>query len=336
MANILLVDDEIQMLRLLEQTLARDEHTCALAKSAAEARKLLKSQTFELVVCDVNIPGESGTDLASFIGSEYRDTAVVIVTAADDPKTVEAAIDSGTYGYILKPFNANELIINVRNILRRRKLEIANRMYRQDLEKMVVERTGKLEKALSGIIQVIVRMAEARDPYTAGHQKRVASLAVAIARDLGVSQKELEGIQVAGMIHDLGKISVPAEILSKPTILTDIEIALIRTHPKSGYQIMEDIDFPWAVGKIVLQHHEKMDGSGYPDGIKGEDILQEARIICVADVVEAMASHRPYRPALGIDAALDEISTNRGKLYDPAVVDSCLKIFWDGNFTFEQ
>jgi len=323
------------MLRLLAQTLSKDGHVCATARNGAEARKQLAQKTFELALCDVHIKGESGIDLAAFIGTNYGNTAVIIVTASDDPKTADAAIESGTYGYILKPFNASELIINVRNILRRRKLEIANRMYRKDLELMVAERTGKLEKALDGIIQVIVRMSEARDPYTAGHQKRVSSLAVAIAKDLGMSQKEIEGIMMAGMIHDIGKISIPAEILSKPSKLTEIEFALIKTHPKIGYMIMQDVEFPWSIAQIVAQHHEKMDGSGYPDGLKGDGILPEARIVCVADVVEAMASHRPYRPALGIDAALDEIARNRGIFYDPAVADTCVKIFWDGKFAFE-
>ncbi len=335
MANILLIDDEEQMLRLLGQTLARDGHVCATAKNAAEARKQLAQGHFELALCDVHIKGESGTELAAYIGANYGDTAVIIVTASDDQKTADAAIESGTYGYILKPFNSSELIINVRNILRRRKLEIANRMYRKDLELMIAERTGKLEKALSGIIQVIVRMSEARDPYTAGHQKRVSELAVAMAREMGMTQRDIEGIQMAGMIHDIGKISIPAEILSKPSKLTEIEFALIKTHPKIGFMIMQDVEFPWSIAQIVAQHHEKMDGSGYPDKLAGDAILPEARIVCVADVVEAMASHRPYRPSLGIDAALDEISRNRGTLYDPAVVDTCVKIFWDGKFSFE-
>lgn len=335
MANILLIDDEEQMLRLLEKTLERDGHVCSTARNGADARKQLAQRTFELALCDVHIRGESGTDLAAFIGANYGDTAVIIVTASDDPGTADAAIESGTYGYILKPFNTSELIINVRNILRRRKLEIANRMYRKDLERMVIERTAKLEKALDGIIQVIVRMSEARDPYTAGHQKRVSALAVAIGKELGVSEKELEGILMAGMIHDIGKISIPAEILSKPSKLTDIEFALIKTHPKIGYVIMQDVDFPWSIAQIVVQHHERMNGSGYPDGLKGDAIIPAARIICVADVIEAMASHRPYRPSLGIDAALDEISGNRGTLYDSAVVDTCVKIFWDGKFAFE-
>ncbi|MBW1768368.1 MAG: HD domain-containing protein [Deltaproteobacteria bacterium] len=259
----------------------------------------------------------------------------MILTAIDDPKTADAAIEAGTYGYIIKPFNPNELIINIRNALRRRKLEIANRLYRQDLEQIVEDRTVRLQGALEGIIHAMTRTVEARDPYTAGHQQRVATLAVAIAMEMNIPQDQIEGIRMAGMIHDLGKISVPAEILSKPTRLTDIEFALIKAHPRVGYDILQEIDFPWPIALMVLQHHEKINGSGYPQGLSGEDILLEARILCVADVVEAMASHRPYRPALGIEKALDEISKNRKVLYDPEVADACLRLFKEKGFEFE-
>ena len=335
MASILIVDDEEQMRRLLNQTLSKHGYTCTLAANGMEARKCLDEQTFDLALCDVNMPGESGIDLARHIGAEYGDTAVIMVTAVDDSKTADAAIESGTYGYVLKPFNTNELIINIRNVLRRRKLEIANRMYRQDLEQMVEERTAKLKRALEGIIQAMTRTVEARDPYTAGHQRRVANLAAAIATEMNLTKDRIEGIRMAGMIHDLGKISVPAEILSKPGRLTEIEFALIKTHSMAGYNIIADIEFPWPIAQMVLQHHEKMNGTGYPQGLSGEDILLEARILCVADVVEAMVSHRPYRPALGTDVALDEISSNRGVLYDPRVADACLKMFKEGGFKFE-
>ncbi len=152
---------------------------------------------------------------------------------------------------------------------------------------------------------------------------------------MGIPKDQIEGVRMAGMIHDLGKISVPAEILSKPTRLTDIEFALIKTHSQIGYDILQDIDFLWPIAQMVLQHHEKMNGSGYPQGLSGEDILPESRILCVADVVEAMASHRPYRPALGIEKALKEIQQNRGTLYDPEVADACLKIFNEKGFEFE-
>ncbi|MCX5826169.1 MAG: HD domain-containing protein [Deltaproteobacteria bacterium] len=185
----------------------------------------------------------------------------------------------------------------------------------------------KLRKTLGGTIQVISRTVEMRDPYTAGHQRRAADLARAIATEMGISADRTDFVRIAGTIHDIGKISVPAEILSKPTKLTDIEFRLIKAHAQAGYDILKNIEFPWPVADVILQHHERMDGSGYPQGIKGDDILLESRILAVADVVESMASHRPYRPALGIDAALEEITKNRGTLYDPRVVDICLRLF---------
>ena len=336
MVNILVVDDEEQIRRLLNRILSGVDYTCTLAVDVSEARECLARQSFDLVLCDVNMPGESGIDLARHIASDYADTAVIILTAMDDPKTVDAAIAAGTYGYIIKPFNPSELIINIRNALRRRKLEIVNRTYQQDLEQMVKERTVKLQGAFEGIIQAVVRMVESRDPYTAGHQQRVADLAVAIAREMNLPENQVEGIRMAGSIHDLGKISVPAEILSKPGQLTDIEFALIKTHPRVGYDIIADIEFSWPIAQIVLQHHERMDGSGYPQGLSGQDILIEARILCVADVVEAMASHRPYRSALGIDAALGEITDNVGKRYDPEAVDAVLRLFREKGFTFDR
>ena len=335
MAKILVVDDEEQIRRLINRTLSGTEYTCTLAADGAEARKCLDEQTFDLVLCDVMMPGESGIDLTRHIAATHGDTAVIMLTGVDDPKTADAAIEAGTYGYIIKPFNPNELIINIRNALRRQKLEIANRMYRQDLEKMVAERTSQLKKALDGIIQAIASTVEIKDPYTAGHQLRVASLAFAIAKEMGLSEDQAEGVRVAGTIHDLGKISVPAEILSRPGQLTEIEFGIIKTHPETGYDILKDMKFPWPLAQIVLQHHEKMDGSGYPQGLSGEDILLEARILVVADVVEAMASHRPYRPAIGTDAALEEISKNKGTLYDRDVVDACLKLFNEKGFKFE-
>jgi len=175
---------------------------------------------------------------------------------------------------------------------------------------------------------------EERDPYTAGHQRRTTDLAVAIAKEMGLSKHQIKGIQMAGFIHDIGKISIPAEILSKPGRLNEAEILLIRRHPQVGYDILKKIDFPWPVDLIVLQHHEKMDGSGYPQGLSGKEALVEARILCVADVVETIASHRPYRPGLGLDKALEDITKNRGILFDPHVVDACLALFQNKNFQF--
>jgi len=192
-----------------------------------------------------------------------------------------------------------------------------------------------LRKALNGIIQAMAAAVEIRDPYTAGHQRRVADLARTIAREMGLAKEQVDGVRMAGIVHDLGKISIPAEILSKPIRLNEIEFALIKTHPEVGYEILKDIDFPWPVALTVRQHHERINGSGYPQGLTGEEMLLEARILAVADVVEAIASHRPYRPAHGITVALEEIEKNQGVLYDPEVVEICLRLFRKGRFTFE-
>jgi HD-GYP domain-containing protein (c-di-GMP phosphodiesterase class II) len=192
-----------------------------------------------------------------------------------------------------------------------------------------------LRKSLEESIQAISDTVEMRDPYTAGHQRRVAKLAVAMANDLGLPKDEIHGIQLAAGIHDLGKIRVPAELLTRPGKLTDIEFSLIKTHAQAGYDILKGIEFPWPIANMVLQHHERLDGSGYPQGLKGDQILAGSRILAVADVLETMASHRPYRPALGIDLALKEIERGRGTVYDPAVVDACLKLFRQERFAFQ-
>jgi PAS domain S-box-containing protein len=184
-----------------------------------------------------------------------------------------------------------------------------------------------LRNSFGATVQVMVAAVESRDPYTAGHQLRAANLACAIAGEMGLPQDKIEGLQMAGAIHDIGKLSIPSEILTKPTRLTDIEFSLIKEHPRIGYEMLKDVESPWPLAQIVYQHHERMDGSGYPRNLKGDEILLEARIMAVADVVEAMGSHRPYRATLGIEAALEEIKNNKGTLYDNAVVDACLKLF---------
>ena len=190
----------------------------------------------------------------------------------------------------------------------------------------------KLKKTMDATIETVSKIIEVKDPYTAGHQQRVSQLAIAIAKELNLSQDKVEGIRIASLIHDIGKIGLPTEILSKPTKLTDTEFNLIKEHSQKGYDILKSIDFAYPVDQIVLQHHEKINCTGYPNKIKGDKILLEAKIIGVADVVEAMSSHRPYRPALGIDRALEEILKNKGILYDPGVVDACLKLFKEKGF----
>jgi len=206
---------------------------------------------------------------------------------------------------------------------------------RKQAEHKIKQGYKKLQRTMEATIYTVSKIIETRDPYTAGHQNTVSQLAVAIAQEMKLSEDKIEGIRIAALVHDIGKINIPAEILSKPSKLNGMEFSLIKNHPKVGYDILRKIDFSWPVAKIVLHHHEKIDGSGYPQGLKGEKILLEAKIIGVADVVEAMSSHRPYRPALGIDKALEEISQNRGILYDSEVVDVCLKLFKEKSFKFK-
>ena len=217
-------------------------------------------------------------------------------------------------------FSATNVIAN---IIKRKRLDT-------DLEKTV----EKLRNSLGGSINSMVMLAETRDPYTAGHQKRVADLARAIADEMKLPKEKVENLRMASTIHDIGKISIPAEILSKPSRLNDLEFNLIKGHPQVGFDILIK-NFPSPIPEIILQHHERMDGSGYPLGIKGNDILIEARILAVADVVEAMTNHRPYRPALGIDKALEEINKNKGIFYDPQVVDTCMRLFKESRFHFK-
>ena len=228
----------------------------------------------------------------------------------DDIKTTETEIGDKVISLTFAPI-VEKGFVNVYG------LDITQRKHAEE----------RVKKTLDETIETVSRIVEVKDPYTAGHQQKVSQLTTAIAKELNLSPDKIEGIRIASLIHDIGKISLPTEILSKSTTLSNIEFSLIKEHSRIGYGILKAIDFSYPVASIVLQHHEKINGTGYPGGLKGDEILLEAKIICIADVVEAMSSHRPYRPALGIDKALEEISQNKGILYDPEVVDACLRLF---------
>lgn len=339
LVNILVIDDEVQIRMFLRELLESYGYTCAGAGNSVEARNLFKEREFDLVLCDINLPGENGLDLAKSLREAKPDTAVIMVTGIDDSDLAEAALDFGAYGYLVKPVQINEVLINVSNAIRRRKLEIQNKRYQQALQQQVAERTSKLNKTLSDlrrafddIVHVIALTGEMKDAYTAGHQQRVAELACAIAKEMGLPYEMGESLRLVGMIHDLGKIAIPADILAKPTRLRPTEYELIKDHPRLGYEVLSTVEFLKPVAEIVLQHHERLDGSGYPLGLVGDQIRMEARIIAVADVVEAMFSHRPYRPGLGIDAALEEIESHAGRTYDPEVAAACLRLFREKGF----
>lgn len=342
MKNILIVDDEEPIRQLICDILEMEGYTCGMAADTNEARDCLEQGEFELILSDINMPGESGLDFMRYVFDHYNDIAAIMVTAMDDPQVAEAVFEIGVYDFITKPVTRSSVLISVTNALHRRELELSNKVYRDGLEKMVAERTTSLEKTmdqlrktLDSVIQTIALTVETRDPYTAGHQRRVADLARAMAVEMNLSNESIEGTYLSGVIHDLGKISIPAEILSKPGRLTENEFNLIKDHPQTGFDILKGFEFPWPIAKMILQHHERYDGSGYPQGLKKEDILLESRILAVADVVEAIASHRPYRPSLGIEIALKEISKGAGTVYDPDVTQICLDLFKNETFDFK-
>ncbi len=239
-------------------------------------------------------------------------------------------------GIVDKQKNLIGYFLMISDITAARQAEEQQKNAHADLELRVEERTRKLSEAMRGTIEAIAMTAEMRDPYTSGHQRRVATLAKVMAEKLGWSEDKVEGIYMAGLIHDIGKIKVPSDILCYPGRLTEAEFSIIKPHPKIGYDILKGIDFPWPLAEIVLQHHERLDGSGYPNGLSGDQILKKASILAVADVMEAMSSHRPYRPALGTNCALEELTSNRGILYDPDAVDICVTLFTKDKFSFTE
>ena len=328
--HILVVDDEEAIRNLTQEGIKRAGYECSIARNGEEALKVLGERNVDVVITDIMMPGLNGVGLTKIIKEKY-DSDVIIMTGYIEDFSYEMVIGKGASDFIEKPAGIRELIVRLKRVLRERAVLAERNRAEQRLQHSL----EKLRRAMEGIVQAMAVTVEKRDPYTAGHQRRVANLACAIAKEMGLSADQIDGIRMAGVIHDLGKIAVPAEILSKPTRLTDIEFSLIKTHAQAGYEMLNTIDFPWPIAQMVHQHHERIDGSGYPKGLSGEDILLEARILGVADVVEAIASHRPYRPARGIDKALDEILQNKGTLYDPEVVNACLKVLSEKGFKFE-
>jgi putative two-component system response regulator len=222
------------------------------------------------------------------------------------------------------------------------RLEAENLRYRERMEELVIDRTAalqeresRLQRVMDGSVEAITSAIEIRDPYTAGHERRVARLAAAIARRLGVSEIQERGIEITGFLHDIGKIAVPAEILSKPGKLNECEFGIIKAHPQVGYDILRKIDFFWPVADTTLQHHERLNGSGYPKGLTGSGIIFEARVLAVADVVEAMSSPRPYRPAMPMELVIQQVTKDRGILFDANAVDACCELITSGKFRFE-
>ena len=254
----------------------------------------------------------------------YNSLTKTQAALAESHKALEVRVNERTHELILQTAENKRRAIDL--AIANKALIFENKEKEKRAEELAIANHG-WKNALMHTVDVIVNLGEMRDPYTAGHEKRVAEIAVAISAELGFDGNRQQGMHIVGCLHDIGKINIPAEILSKPGKLTDIEYSLVKGHAQAGYDVLAHIDFPWPMAEVVLQHHERLDGTGYPRGLKGEEIIIEARILAVADVVEAMASHRPYRAGLGIDKALDEIIRGSGIAYDVTVVDACHKLF---------
>ncbi len=328
MKKILLVDDDQNILSAYER-LSGKKFTVATVNSACEGIAALRERDpFAVLVSDYRMPIMDGISFFSLARQIAPTGRRILLTGHADPEGAISAINEGhVFRLLTKPCPGDVLLDNVTAAAEQYRLnaerEEADKTLRYKLTKM----TGEFKNTFKNTIQSINLLIEKRDPYTACHQRKVAYLAVALARGMGLAEEQIEGLKMAAMVHDIGKIYVPAAILNKPGKLNKIEFSLVKNHPQVGYEILQLINFPWPAKEIVLQHHERLNGSGYPQGLKGEEILFAARILSVADVVEAMLSLRPYKRAFALNETLDEISQNAGILYDEKVVDTCLTLF---------
>ncbi len=331
MPAVLVVDDEKEIGLLLQNALQREGFDCQCAFSGLQALAMMDKKAYDVVVTDIKMPGMDGLSLCRKIRSAY-DSDVMVLTGFGLDFTYEQIISMGAADFLVKPVSNSELAARVKRILAERR----SRSGRLEALAELRQQLEKFRRAMEGIVQAMSVAVEMRDPYTAGHQQRVAELAGAIAREMGLDRETVYGLEMASRIHDLGKITVPAEILSKPGRLSGLEYELIKNHVRAGYDILKEIEFPWPIAQIILQHHERLDGSGYPGGLEGDAILPEARILAVADVFETIASHRPYRPSLGVRKALAELAEGQGVRYDSDAVKVCLMLVRDKGFVFRR
>lgn len=335
--NILVVDDEEAIRRLIGYLLSSHGYPVDFAADAREARKKLEAQPFALMLCDVNMPGESGMDLVRDILAEQPHTAAIMITGLDSPVLANAAIEVGAFGYIIKPFESNEVLINVANALRRRRLEVENRLHRENLEDIVRTRTVALQQALDWLersekelrlsreetIQRLAIAAEFRDSSTARHIHRMSHYCELLARRSGLSPDRCDLIRTASPMHDIGKIGTPDHVLLKPGKFTQEEFGVIAQHAEIGYRILSgsDAELLKVAAVIAYTHHERFDGTGYPRGLKGETIPIEGRIASIADAFDALTTQRVYKPAFEIGHAIELMLKHRGEHFDPELLD---------------
>jgi putative nucleotidyltransferase with HDIG domain len=324
--KILAVDDEAVIRKLLCQKLSIEGYVCLTAGNADQALEEMASNRPDLVILDINMPGKSGTALLSEIKATFPDTAVIMATAKTDTNTAIHCMKEGAYDYLIKPFNLDDVVLSVDRALEKKRLEHENRDYQQHLEVKVEEQSAKIRASFINSVTSLAYALEAKDKYTSGHSRRVTDMAVAIARKLNLPQESIEKIELAGLLHDIGKIGVREDILNKEDTLTDEEFKHVKRHCEKGDRILSPIVEDQDISRMVRHHHEHWDGKGYPDKLSGQQIPQGARVLAVADAYDAMTSERPYRQALNPYKASDEIARFAGSQFDPSVVNAFLEI----------
>jgi putative two-component system response regulator len=335
--RILIVDDDETVRSMLTRMLGRHGYSCESATNGAEAREALASSSFDLALCDLNMPGESGLELVEHVATEHPETATIMVTGADDSAIAEKALDLGTYGYVIKPFYNNELLINIANALRRRRLELESRKHRLSLETAVKERTHELEQTVQALrrteqevrhsqketIYRLSRAAEFRDGDMAPHIESMSHFCHLLAQRLGLDREWCSLMLLASPLHDVGKIAIPDRILLKPGPLDAAEREIVQTHAEIGYRMLTGSggEVLELAASIAWTHHEHFDGGGYPRGLEGARIPVEGRIAAVADVFDALTSDRVYRPAFTVEKAVEEMRSLHGTQFDPSILD---------------
>ena len=343
MAKILVVDDERSIRKTLTLFLEIEKHEVASASNVEDALIILEKSFFDLIISDVIMSGKSGLDLLKSIRDFGLDTPVIIMTGEPTVETAVLGIQYQASGYLSKPVERQTFLRVVNRVLDikqlvddKKRLQNENDQYQKNLEALVEKRTAALIEASAGVVSLLAKVIEYRDPYTAGHQRRVGNLAAEIALNMSLSPRQVEDVRIIGYVHDVGKIVVPSEILSKPGRISDVEMALIKEHAQAGHEMLIEAGLPKEFALAVGQHHERYNGTGYPNQLNANEVLLESKILVVADVVEAMISHRPYRPAQTLETAIQEIEQNKGILYDPEVVDACMRLLRQKNYVVDD
>ena len=325
--KVLVVDDEEHIRKLLQRVLEEAGYNVLMADSGQEALDKLvqsKNQGPQLILLDIKMPGKSGIELLSEIKTSYPDTAVVMVTATSDVNIAIRCMKEGAYDYVLKPFNPEEVVLTVNRALEKRSLELENKDYRQHLEDKVAEQAEKIRTAFFNAITALAYALEAKDKYTSGHSQKVADISVVVAKEMGLPQESIDKVRLAGLLHDIGKIGVMEAVLNKPSRLTDEEFQHVQKHSEIGEHILAPVADDQEILRMVRNHHEHYDGTGYPDGLKGDRIPLGARILAVADAYAAMTSERPYRKATDITTAIGELERGCGTQFDVEAVAAFL------------